>query len=546
MRSRLQAANIDLSPTPTETANFLCLSKARMSVAFIIVLASCIYILFSHRFLSINDLLSHLARSWILFHLKSTPAFRQEYASNWSMLPDLALDLYSNVLGRILSLPWVGKSFVALTFALLLSGACAVHHALYRRWSVWPLAAALLLYNRVLLAGEVNFLFAVGLYLHETALWIQLREKAWAWRVAVAGVGAIVIFFAHLFPVGLLAVTLAGYEIGRALQRGAPLAELGRDLVSVALPFLAPAIAVLVWTPHSHTSFVMAYQSLGPRLTAFATPLLYRPIIEAGGFAVLLGLLGWLASKGRIRVDPRLACALLLLFLVQLAMPLKLLTATGADHRIPIAWEIFAISAVDIVAETRRTANLVIAAVLVLLVGRLAIIEARWNSDDRIYANVEKGVRRLPPGSKVALGYPPWAFTYISRPGIAAFFIPTWEIAHAGGFTQTVYAIPTQHPLVMTPAYARLANSAPPKAVWAAFDRSAACPSASSAGEYAPPPAWGRFDAFVILFPDPVCLHPIRPMALLYKSPVLAVYDNRREPAAHRDRSTRDAGAPVP
>ncbi|HJU15699.1 MAG TPA: hypothetical protein VJ770_04450 [Stellaceae bacterium] len=546
MQSRLHAVKVNFLPTPKEIdVNFLHITKIKAAVIFAIVLIFSCYPLFAHKFISINDLLNHLARSWILLHLKDTPAFHQEYAPNWRLLPDLAFDLYSNALGRVLPLPWVGKSFVALSFALLLSGTSVVHYALYRRGSVWPFAAALFLYSRPLAIGVVDFLFAVGLYLHVTALWIRLREKSWPWRAGAAAAGAVVIFFAHLFPVGLLAVTLTGYEIGRGLQRRLKLAEIVRDLLVAALPFVVPAVIALLWAPHSAASFVVVYRGFSGRLIAFAAPLLYRPMLEAAGLAVLAGLVAWLAARGAVRVAPGIALALLLLFIVQLAMPDKLLTAEGADHRIPIAWYFLAVGALDIVAETRRTAGLVVVAVSLLLVGRIALVEARWNSDDRIYADIQEGLRKLPPGAMVALGFPPDAFDYSSRPGIAAFYLPTWEIARRGGFTQTVFTIPTQHPLVMRPDYARLARSAVPAAVWTAFDRSRTCPPApASRNTHTPPPGWARFDAFVILFPDRACLHPIRPMALLYKSPILAVYENRSEPAKRRERAERGFGAP--
>jgi hypothetical protein len=516
--------------------NFLDASRTQVVAAFIIVLILSCYPLFTNKFLSINDLLNHLARAWILLHLKDTPAFRQEYAPNWRMLPNLALDIYANILGRVLPLPLVGKSFVALTFALIMSGSTAVHQAIYRKWSIWPLATAIFLYNKVLMAGEVNFLFAVGLYLHVTALWIRLRGRSWPWRAGLVSVGAIVIFFAHLFAVGLLAITLGGYEIGHGLQQRRPLLEIGRNLLVVALPFLVPVFIALFWTPHSATSFVVVYRGIGIRLIAFATPLLYHPLIEAGGFAVLPGVLAWLASRGAVRLDPGMAIALLLLFLVQLAMPNQLFTGKGADYRIPIPWDILAISAVDIIAETRRVAQLVIAAVVALLIGRLTILDLRWSSDNRLYASIAQALQKLPHGVTAALGFPPWAFSAITRPGIAAFYLPTWEIARHGGFTQMVYTIPTQDPLIMRPQYARLAAATSPYLVWQEFDRPSACPSASAQAK-PPPRAWARFNAFVILFPDLRCLHPIRPLTLLYQSPAMAIYENPPGSARRRGRT---------
>jgi hypothetical protein len=42
-------------------------------------------------------------------------------------------------------------------------------------------------------------------------------------------------------------------------------------------------------------------------------------------------------------------------------------------------------------------------------------------------------------------------------------------VALLDGFTQNLFAIATQHPLVMRPAYAEIAAASPPDAIWAGF-----------------------------------------------------------------------------
>ncbi len=81
------------------------------------------------------------------------------------------------LLGSCRSKP-AGKVFIALTFALLAGGTMALHAALHRRWSPWPLLAVFFLYNSVFLWGFLNYLFGLGLALFACALWVRLRTRS--------------------------------------------------------------------------------------------------------------------------------------------------------------------------------------------------------------------------------------------------------------------------------------------------------------------------------------------------------------------------------
>ena len=131
--------------------------------------------IFSDRYLSINDYLNHLARGAVLLNYHSNPAFAQFFAPNWQMLPNLALDVWILGLGQILPVDIAGKLFVAATLALMLGGIICLHRVTFEKWSLWPFLAIVLLYNRLLLIGLLNFLFGIGLWLFVLSLWIYLR-----------------------------------------------------------------------------------------------------------------------------------------------------------------------------------------------------------------------------------------------------------------------------------------------------------------------------------------------------------------------------------
>src|ERR1700757_958927 len=123
------------------------------------------------------DYPNHLARMHIEADYQRSPILQQFYALDWRPIPNLAVDLVVPPLARIMPLAWAGKTFLLTIFLLMTGGAAALHRVLFGRWSAWSLLAFLVLYNRILLWGFVNFLFGIGLLMAATASWIALRER---------------------------------------------------------------------------------------------------------------------------------------------------------------------------------------------------------------------------------------------------------------------------------------------------------------------------------------------------------------------------------
>ncbi|MBV9374463.1 MAG: hypothetical protein JO320_05310 [Alphaproteobacteria bacterium] len=161
-------------------------------------------------------------------------------------------------------------------------------------------------------------------------------------------------------------------------------------------------------------------------------------------------------------------------------MPNVILTAEGGDRRLPLPMLLLAIGATDLRASSRSQRVSFILAASMMFVFRVAEVQARWSADQAIYADVWQGLSLLPAGARVASAFPPGSFDDFSLPGVAVFYIPVWGIIPRGGFTQTLFAYPSQHPLVLKPKYEALAAATPPGLLWRTFaigtdvDRSAA------------------------------------------------------------------------
>jgi hypothetical protein len=425
--------------------------------------------IFSDRYLSINDYLNHLARGAVLLNYNSNPGFAQFFAPNWQMLPNLALDVWILGFGQILPVEIAGKLFVAATLAIMLGGIICLHRVTFERWSLWPFLAILLLYNRLLLTGLLNFLFGIGLWLFILSLWIYLRPGRALIRASALTVGALAVFFVHLFAFGILAVTIAAYELVVFSSGDRPLHKRLLDLVAGGIPFL-PVIAILVvFSPHSDTSAIFRYRDIWTRILGFVAPILYDWRVDAACFLMLFVLLAWAVLRRAIRVNWPLGAGVIALFALQFCMPNVIMTAEGGDRRIPIPMMLLAIAATDPKNASRQLRLAFVLATGAAFAFRIVTIQQHWSQDQPAYSAAWAALSRIPAGARVATAFAPDVFDDFSAPMIALSFIPVWNIVPQGGFTQTLFASPTQQPLVLTPKYAALAAATPPDAIWRAF-----------------------------------------------------------------------------
>jgi hypothetical protein len=404
-----------------------------------------------------------------LLHYDHDQSLTSFFVPNWRLLPNLGFDIWILIFGRVFSVEIAGKLFIATIFALLVSGVILLHRVTFRKWSLWPLLSFVLLYNRPLLSGVLNFLFGVGLWLHVLSLWIYLRGSSPYIRAAFLCLASLVVFFVHLFAFGILAVTIAVYELVVFASKTERWSIKVLDLAVGAVPFL-PALAILAFfSPHDGASTIIRYRDFSTRMTAFAAPLLYDWRIDAICYFVLALLCAWAVASRAVAFDRPLAAGVIALFVLQLVIPNVIMTAESADHRIPIPMMLLGIAAADPKSASRVQRLCFIIATAAVFAFRMATVETRWSTDQHIYEDAQAGLSLIPNGALVATANPPGSFNDSSAPAIALFYMPAWVVVPRGGFTQTLFALPTQHPLVAREKYAALAAATPASELWRAF-----------------------------------------------------------------------------
>src|SRR5437588_1464058 len=211
----------DSEPTSRPAVRF---RPGQIAILFIALAAIASIPILLYPWPPLSDYINHLARMHVIATIGSDPNLALFYQIEWQVIPNLMMDLIVPILQRVMNVYLAGQVYTIMTFVLILSGTLALNRQLYRHWSVLPLIAFPLLYNKVLLVGTMNYLFGIGLALWALATWVALRERALVLRLAVSTLFVLALFFCHLFAVGVYGLGLLAFELQRllALRWGKP------------------------------------------------------------------------------------------------------------------------------------------------------------------------------------------------------------------------------------------------------------------------------------------------------------------------------------
>jgi len=490
-----------MSPRPTRYLFILCLVCAFLALpAALPVLTT--------PFMPLLDYPNHMARMHILLQAGQGSPLDAFYRVRWRAVPDLGLDLVVPVLAQVMPLDWAGRCFILLIMGLMVAGTFAVARMLHGRITWWPCLSFLFLYDHILLMGFLNYLIGVGIMLLGFAAWLGLRSRSPILRIAVGTVFAVALYFAHLFAFGVYGLVVAGYEIQQVwrARRGSGIGPGLRHLTIAAAQFVVPAILLVIFMlilrDHAQVANPDAGSGVGFGKFARKFDLIfsvfddYNRAFDIVSFIVLL--LAFIVATWRdwVRISPAMALPLWLLAIAYFAMPTSLVTAFALDRRMPVAFALLLIAVSQPVRWRPRVEVGVATALIVLFVARMALIQVHWLHDSRIYQPWAEMLDRIPRGAKLALAFPPNAERMV--PGKVPFVhFPLIEVARRDAFVPTLFALPTQQPVELQPAYRALAIDTRPERLWGAFVAPASAPTVTLRRQIA------QFDYVVFLSTAP-------------------------------------------
>ncbi|MBL8566242.1 MAG: hypothetical protein JNM89_11045 [Hyphomicrobiaceae bacterium] len=350
-----------------------------------------------------SDYVNHLARMHIIARLNSDALLSKYYEIEWQIIPNLMMDLVVPFIERWTSVYFAGQLFTFLTFVLIVGGVLALNRSLFGRWSPLPLLCLPFLYNHIFLLGLMNYLFGVGLSIIALSAYVVLRER-WLARLAVSTAFVLLLFFCHLFAVGIYGMGVLALEIEHALAKRERWPRVLRNLIVSGLPFLV-CVPLLLMSPTRQLASEFWWEPQG-KFTGLAYAIeTYSDTIAA----VLVGSIGaaaiWLRGTNLLKVHPFGWVFLAIAAIVYLAMPRVLFASYIADQRLPIAILFILLATFQVKLHPRRVRRGFIALLLLLVAVRVIEVDVAWSELSTTSSQFKSSVRRMKPGAKVLVAY---------------------------------------------------------------------------------------------------------------------------------------------
>ncbi|HEU0215877.1 MAG TPA: hypothetical protein VFQ90_04395 [Stellaceae bacterium] len=428
------------------------------------------------------DYPNHLARTFLLTFGQHDAVLSRMYAQNWSMLPNLAIDLILPPLAYVLPLDVAGRLVLAGSLFGPLGGAALYSRCLFgkRSWW-WPLSAALVAFNAGFLLGFMNFLYGLGAAFAVAALWLRWREQRPVAVIFGAAIGAVIVFFCHIAALALLAALIAGVEADRLypmLHRGGAVRRSFLRRSAAAALVFAPAVLLYALSPTSRDVESTVW-SVNPAVTKpvflFAAVMNYSlPLDLATGLA-LIGALSIGIRKGWLNLPRSTACTLLLLVIAYLALPFRIQGGAFFDFRFAVMIGYVLCAGIAETGVVLRQSGVVAVAGLVALAAlRVGTIDAAWHGYAAEVAEMRAVVAPIPAGARVLVALVTAADApqhWRDAPPVRRLdamvatdlHLPALLLVQRGVFSPLIFADPAKQPIRVRAAFADLA---PPRSDW--------------------------------------------------------------------------------
>jgi hypothetical protein len=160
------------------------------------------------------DYPNHLARSFVLAHLRGPGfTFSRFYRADWGFYPYLGMDASLAVLGRLFPIELAGRIFLSLCVLALPAAAWFFLRQVNPGDAATPLWALLIAYNPFLLEGFLNFDLSLAVGFLTLGLWLRWLGKPVGARWVVLLVMFTALYFTHLLGFGIVGLVMAAYLV---------------------------------------------------------------------------------------------------------------------------------------------------------------------------------------------------------------------------------------------------------------------------------------------------------------------------------------------
>jgi hypothetical protein len=352
----------------------------------------------------LNDLLGHMGRYHVQTEIAQSAALRRNWAFEWALIGNLGVDLLIVPLSAMLGLEravWLVALLLPPLFAWGLIRLTRAHHGTVTPLSLFALPfAAAYPYQ----FGFVNFWLSTALALHLAAFWVK-RPAEDNWHGALLfGLGAALLWLAHLYGWAIFLVLAGSHELARAGAGlwQAPVACVWHNLkrmLPVSLPLILMAAQQSSGAPTLTAGFFRWDKKLEYLLGVLRDQ---NELLDKGTLAlmVLVLILGLFRARGRMQ--PSLAIAVGTFTALFIALPIQLIGSAYADARLLPILLALALIAVDWNPKG-RVGTALSALALALLAVRCGVSALGYADYDRAYAKHLRALDAIEPGQRVAV-----------------------------------------------------------------------------------------------------------------------------------------------
>jgi len=361
--------------------------------------------------LPLIDHYNHLVRFYVLAHLDSNPLLQQHYRAQWSVTPDIGLDVLSIPLLRFVPPLAAAQVIIVGVLALLYSGVLYFNQALTGRRSVMVAVLLLpLLYSYILNWGFINFLLGLAIIFWAGGWWLTHRDRPRI-GVPVACILAIAIFLTHGVAFAMYGILMVSLEIGIFLNsptRRFP--ELVRALMWVAIQAIIPVLLFLWWrwnvVPLSIPEFSGGPLPPPPHNGLYRLKTILR--VEEGPaywfdiatFFLQAGLACFLIWRGRIEVMRKAWPLIGMGIFLVAAVPSKMFGAYYISDRVPLFAALCLLAALSFTrGDWTRWTRIAAGALVAIVFVRIGAITVDWHGYSRDYREFQSVAAKIPPGS---------------------------------------------------------------------------------------------------------------------------------------------------
>ena len=236
----------------------------------------------------------------------------------------------------------------------------------------------------------------LGVCLWALAAHVSLRHSVVA-RTIASSVSALLIYFCHLFPLGVFALVIGTWELGCLLQEGISVRRTLIRATAALLPLVLPAILLLKSSTGELSNGIdfglfEVVRRLKLSISAFAVgdPVSDRVLLAS--LSAALGLAIWRGCRPECRL------ILIALPFVFLFVPFYAFASSGIIERCAIAFAFVVIALVEMRDIYLRLLQAVTAALLLVFLFRISVIAEDWRAASRIiqsyratFATMERG-----------------------------------------------------------------------------------------------------------------------------------------------------------